>query len=161
MLLFKIYSLKKILPWRWRIFSSKKKHVHIAFKIPISEYGSFGRDRFYFGLVGKEKNIFWRLQNIYPRLIASLKWKFDCLFWEESKKTENNALERMCNKIVYVIYKTFTRKYYFSVGKGTWYFIVKKKRGGLLGEEKNSLHKKIFDISRSVFHCCGERHDFV
>ena len=45
--------------------------------------------------------------------------------------------------------------------KGHVYLIVKKKRGGLLGEEKNSLHKKIFDISRSVFHCYGERHDFV
>ena len=39
-------------------FSSKKNHVHIAFKIPISECGSFDRHRFYFGLVGKEKNIF-------------------------------------------------------------------------------------------------------
>ena len=78
---------------------------------------------------------------------------------------ENNALEKMYNKMADVIYKTFTRKYYFvkisQSKKGHVYLIVKKKRGRLLGEEKNALHKKIFDISRSVFHWYGERHDFV
>ena len=78
---------------------------------------------------------------------------------------ENNALEKMCNKMVDVTHKTFTRKYYFvkisQSKKGHVYLIVKKKRGGLLAEEKKALHKKIFDISHSVFHLYGERHDFV
>ena len=60
---------------------------------------------------------------------------------------ENSALEKMCNKIIDVIYKTFTRKYYFvkiSQSKmGHEYLIVKKKRGGLLVEEKYALHKNI------------------
>ena len=60
----------------------------------------------------------------------------------------------MCNKIVDVIYETFTRKYYFvkisQSKKGHVYLIVRKKRGRLLGEEKNALHKKIFDISQSI-----------
>ena len=136
--------------------SRKKKHVHIVFKIPISEYGSF--DRFYFGRVGKEKNSFWRLQNnlsLSHNFVEMEIWL--CLFWEESKKMENNAPEKMCNKIVDVIYKTFTRKYYFvkisQSKKGYVYLIVSKKRGGLLGEEKNALHKKTFDISPSVFRC--------
>ena len=78
---------------------------------------------------------------------------------------ENNALEKMYNKMADVIYKTFTRKYYFvkisQSKKGHVYLIVKKKRGGLLAEEKKAIHKKIFDISHSVFHWSGERHDFV
>ena len=32
------------------------------------------------------------------------------------------------------------------------YLIVRKKRGRLVGEEKQALHKKIFDVSSSVFN---------
>ena len=88
--------------------------------------------------------------------MTSLKWKFDYVFFERRAKMENNALDKMYNKIVIVIYETFTRKYYFlkisQSKKGHAYLIVRKKRGRLLGEEKNVLHKKIFDIFRSVFH---------
>ena len=84
-------------------------------------------------------------------------------FLRGKQKMENNALEKMCNKIVDVIYKTFTHKYYFvkisQSKKGYVYFIVRKKRGRLLGEEKNAQHKTIFDISRSVFHWYGKRHE--
>ena len=81
-------------------------------------------------------------------------------FLREKQKIENNTLEKMCNKIVDVTYETFTRKYYFvkiSQSKiGHVYVIVRKKRGRLIGEEKNALHKKIFDISCIVFHWHGE-----
>ena len=76
----------------------------------------------------------------------------------------NNALEKMCNEIVNVIYETFTRKCYFvkisQSKKGHVYLVVRKKRGRLLDEEKNALHKKVFDISGSVFHWY-DWHDFV
>ena len=59
---------------------------------------------------------------------------------------ENNALEKMWDRIVDAIYGIFTRKYYFvkisQSKKGHVYLIVRKKRGRLLGEEKNALHKK-------------------
>ena len=35
------------------------------------------------------------------------------IFWEEKKIMESIALEKLCNKIVDVIYGTFPRKYYF------------------------------------------------
>ena len=77
---------------------------------------------------------------------------------------ENNALEKMCNKTVNVIYETFTRKCYFvkisQSKKAHVYLLVRKKRGRLLGEEKNALHKKVFDISVSLFHWY-DWHDFV
>ena len=67
---------------------------------------------------------------------------------------ENNTLEKMCHKIVNAIYET--RKSYFAMisqsKKGYVYLIVRKKRERLLGEEKNALHKKIFDVSQSVFN---------
>ena len=70
---------KKILPWRWHIcFEKEEKHVHIAFKIPISEYGSFDRlIDFISDKWDKRKIFFEDYKMIYPRLITSLKWKFD------------------------------------------------------------------------------------
>ena len=78
---------------------------------------------------------------------------------------ENNALEKMWDRIVDAIYEIFTRKYYFvkisQSKKGHLYLIVRKKRGRLLGEEKNALHKKIFDVSQSIFDWYGEKYEFV
>ena len=52
---------------------------------------------------------------IYPRLISSIKWKFDYIFFEKkkTKKKGNNVLEKMCDKIVDVLHEAFTRKHYF------------------------------------------------
>ena len=40
------------------------------------------------------------------------------------------------------------------------YFIVRKKSGRLMGKEKNALHKKIFDVSQSVFNWYGKKYEF-
>ena len=68
---------------------------------------------------------------------------------------ENNALEKMCNKIVDVIYETFTHKYYFvkisQSKKGHVYLTVRKKRGRLDGEEENGLHKSCFTFPAACF----------
>ena len=61
--------------------SRKKKHVHIAFKIPISEYEFFDRLIDSISDEWEKRKIFFEdYKMIYPRLITSLKWKFDCLF---------------------------------------------------------------------------------
>ena len=94
--------------------SRKKKHVHIAFKIPISEYEFFDRLIDSISDEWEKRKIFFEdYKMIYPRLITSLKWKFDYVFFERKAKMENNTLEKLCNKIVDIIYETFTRKYYF------------------------------------------------
>ena len=41
------------------------------------------------------------------------------------------------------------------------YLIVRKKRGRLIGEEKQALHRKIFDISGSVFNWYRENNKFL
>lgn len=68
---------------------------------------------------------------------------------------QNFVLERLCSKINDVIYETFTRKYYLvkisQLKKGHIYLIVRKKRGRLIGEEKKTLHKKIFNLYNGVF----------
>ena len=83
---------------------------------------------------------------IYPRLISSIKWKFDYVFFEKKKKKmqrQQNILEQLCVKIVDVIGETFSKKYYFvkmlQSKKGTWLSRGKKKKEGdcLV---KNCLH---------------------
>ena len=78
---------------------------------------------------------------------------------------ENKMLEKLYNKIVDVVYETLTRKYYIvkisQSKKGHIYLLVRKKRGKLIGDEKNPLHKKIFETSISVFKWYGDKHYFL
>ena len=59
---------------------------------------------------------------------------------------ENEILEKLFNKIVDVLFETFTRKYHFvkmlHSKKCHMYLFVRKKKGRLIGEEKSTLHKK-------------------
>lgn len=89
-------------------------------------------------------------------------WKGDYVFFQEKKKImENNFLEKLWDKIVYAIYKTFTGKYYFAKisqsKNGQTYLIKWKKRGRLIDEEKQALHMKIFDVSNSVLNWCCQK----
>ena len=58
--------------------------------------------------------------------------------------TEQDILEKLSNKIVDVVDETFIRKYYFvkiSQSKlGYIFLIVCKRKGMLIGEEKDALH---------------------
>ena len=78
---------------------------------------------------------------------------------------ENKMLEKLYNKIVDVVYETLTRKYYIvkisQSKKGHIYLIVRKSRGRLIGEEKNAFHKKIFEVSESVFKWYSDKHYFL
>ena len=66
--------------------------------------------------------------------------------------TEQDILEKLSNKIVDVVDETFIRKYYFvkiSQSKlGYIFLIVCKRKGMLIGEEKDALHRNIRDLLR-------------
>ena len=107
--------------------------------------------------MGKKKGFFNDYKMIYPRLITSMRWKFDCFFEKKKnkngeKKNQNTVLKNLCNKIVDVINKMFTKKYYFvkisQSKKGHVYLKVSKKER-LFGEEKQVLHRKIFEVFRN------------
>ena len=57
--------------------------------------------------------------------------------------TEQNILEKLCNKIVDVVREIFIKKYYFvkiwQSKLGHTSLIVRKR---LIGEEKDALHQK-------------------
>lgn len=112
--------------------------------------------------MGKKKIFLFGYNVIYPWLISSVTWKGDYVFFQEKKKImENNFLEKLWDKIVDAIYKTFTGKYYFAKisqsKNGQTYLIKWKKRGRLIDEEKQALHKKIFDVSNSVLNWCCQK----
>ena len=130
---FKIFSLNVDV-----FVSRKKRHVHITFKISISQYESFDElIEFTSNEWQKRKIFFFDYKMIYPRLKSSMRWKFGYSFLRRKKKImESIALEKLCNKIIDVIYETFTRKYYFikmsqskKQKKVHIYLIVRKKRG--------------------------------
>ena len=68
------------------LFRKKKKHMHIAFRIPISEYESCDRLIDFISNEWKKRKIFLEdSKMIYPCLISSMKWKFGCLFESKTK----------------------------------------------------------------------------
>ena len=121
--------------------------MHIAFKIPISDYGSIGKlIDFISDEWEKIKAFFENYNMIYLRLINSLKRKLIMCFFKGREKMENETLENLYNKIVDVVHETFTRKFYFvkisQSKKGHIYLIVRKKKGDLLKRKKTPYIKK-------------------
>ena len=65
-----------------------------------------------------------------------------------------SVLEKLCKNKVDVVHKTFTRKYYLfkiSKKKRGYIYLIVKKRGLLLYEEKEAPHRKIFIVVSSIF----------
>ena len=95
--------------------SRKKGLVNFALKKPLSSYSN--SDYFILFISDewrKRKISFTNHEMVYPMLISSLKWKYDCFFKTGYQKmTDQNILEKLCNKIVDVVHETFIRKYYF------------------------------------------------
>lgn len=121
----------------------KRKHVHIEFKIALSDYECFDCIITFVSDDWEKRKIFFSGYGmIYPRLISSMKWRFEyVLFWKKEKKMtskRNQMLKELRNEIVDAVSETFTKKYYFvkiSQSKnGHVYLIVKNKRGRLLSE---------------------------
>lgn len=64
--------------------SKKEKHVHIAFRIPLSDYDYFDKVIDLISNEWKRHKIFFNnYEMIYPRLILSTKSKFDYAFLEK------------------------------------------------------------------------------
>ena len=59
---------------------------------------------------------------------------------------ENQILEKVCNKIIDVVYETFSRKYYFarflSQKMVIYILLLEKKEGDLLEKKKMHFIKK-------------------
>lgn len=151
--LFKRDRFEEIFGWHWYVCLKKNKHQHIAFKIRIWDYDSFGKlIHFISDKWEKRKVFFEKYKIIYPRLISLLKWKFDYVFLKARRKMKNQILENLCNKIVDVVHETFTRKYYFvkisQSKKGHIYLIVRKKRGVV---KKTNFIKKYFKFLQVFF----------
>ena len=112
----------------------------------MSDYESFDKViDFVSGHWEKRKVFFDDYKMVYPRLISSIKWKFDYVFFEKKKKKmqrQQNILEQLCDKIVDFMGETFTKKYYLvkisQSKKGHVYFVVRKKEGDCL--VTNCLH---------------------
>ena len=64
------------------VYISKKRHVHIAFQKPISHHDCFDKILEFIPKESEERKLFFEgYELIYPRLITSLKWRFDYVFF--------------------------------------------------------------------------------
>ena len=101
----------------------------------------------------KKKIVFFpNYEIIYPRLITSLKWHYDDLFFERKKKRKT-VFDKLCENTVDVIYQTFTRKHYLvriSQSK-TSHIYCKKKKGGGCCLRKRMCFTAEFLMSLEVF----------
>ena len=129
------------------VFAFKKeRHAHLAFKLPISDYESFDKMiDFISGHWEKRKVFFDDYQMVYLRLISSIKFTFDYVFFEKKKrnaKTTKHTRKQLCDKIVDVIGETFIKKYYpvkiFQSQKDMFILWLEKNEGNCL--VKNCLH---------------------
>ena len=60
----------------------KKRHVHIAFQKQISDHDCFDKILEFISKESEDRKLFFeRYELIYPRLITSLKWRFDYVFF--------------------------------------------------------------------------------
>lgn len=100
-------------------------------------------------------NLFEKYELIYPRLIITLNWRFDYVFFERKKQKMERVLEKLCENLVDVVHETFTKKYCIvripESKRGHIYLIVRSERGRLLYKEKEAFHWKIFNIVSNVF----------
>ena len=65
----------------------KKKHVYLAFKLPHSDYNYFDKVIDLISHNWERRKIFFaEYEMIYPRLISSMKWKFDYVFFEKKRE---------------------------------------------------------------------------
>ena len=72
--------------------------MHLAFKLPLSDYDCFDK---VIDLISddweRRKIFFAEHETIYLRLISSMKWKFDYVFFEK-RKTEKRKVVRYVNE---------------------------------------------------------------
>ena len=67
--------------------SRKRRHIHFAFKFILSDYDCFDKLMSFVSDEWERRKIFFSdYEKIYPRLISSMKWKDDCVFYGRNKK---------------------------------------------------------------------------
>ena len=111
----------------------KKKLVHIAFKIPISDYSSIGKlIDFISDEWEKIKAFFENYNMIYPRLINSLKRKFDyVLFQRKGKNGKQNlgkSLQQNSRCCAWDVHKKILFCEDLAIKKGSYISYCQKKK---------------------------------
>ena len=77
------------------VYISKKRHVHIAFRKPISDLDCFDRIPEFISEEWKKRKFFFEEHElIYTRLITSLKWRFDHVFFKKEKVKNGSCLRQ-------------------------------------------------------------------
>ena len=91
--------------------SRKEKLVNFAFESFFSFYDELIR---FVYVKWEQRRFLMSYEMAYPRLITSLRWKFDYVFFSEWKmqKCEHELLERLVDEFLSVIKEKYSERYY-------------------------------------------------
>ena len=103
---------------------------------------------------------------IYPKLNQSLKWKNDYIFLEKAKNNNNvyRDLDNMFEDLKNSFSIQFSSLFYHvkkSQLKNSFYVLIRKKRGKVLGDKRKQLFDHLKDISENICNSCPKNNNDV
>ena len=107
--------------------SRKEKLVNFAFESFFSFYDQLIR---FVYVKWEQRRFLMSYEMVYPRLITSLCWKFDYVFFNEWKmqKCEHELLDRLVDEFLSAIKEKYSERYYhlqIAKSKSKWiYFVI-------------------------------------
>ena len=107
--------------------SRKEKLVNFAFESFFSFYDELIR---FVYVKWEQRRFLMSYEMVYPRLITSLCWKFDYVFFNEWKmqKCEHELLDRLVDEFLSAIKEKYSERYYhlqIAKSKSKWiYFVI-------------------------------------
>ena len=107
--------------------SRKEKLVNFAFESFFSFYDELIR---FVYVKWEQRRFLMSYEMVYPRLITSLRWKFDYVFFNEWKmqKCEHELLDRLVDEFLSAIKEKYSERYYhlqIAKSKSKWiYFVI-------------------------------------
>ena len=135
--------------------SKKKKLVHLSFLKPFISY-PFLEELIDFvkSYWQKRKYFYPGYYFIYPKRNQRLKWKFDYVFIVKNKPS-NKKMDDLLDRFFEKLESSFKKEFYqytvkISQIKGSFYMLIRKPRGKILGDDLNILFEKVGNISKYV-----------
>ena len=132
--------------------SKKKKLVHLLFLEPLISYPFFEE------LIDFVKSYWQRRKFFYPgyyficpKINQSFKWKFDYVFTVKNKPS-NKKMDDLLARFFEKLESSLKREFYqyimkISQVKGSFYMLIRKPRGTILGDDLNILFEKVGNAS--------------
>ena len=144
-----------------------KKLVYFAFDEPLVSYPFFhNRIQTLIILIGKKHILFCNHEMIYSYINASMKWRNVYIFFKEKRmQQKHKTLKNIADSILGSLKEKYSHRYFYqwlSQSKsGSFYFMIRNKRGRLIYIEKSNQISNVEEIITSVYSFYLKRYESV